>query len=453
MRKLFSIALLALTTYGAFAQNNKQFTKRPAIGIALVLQDFPTAGAIKASGLGPVLTGTAWKQTRNMNPGIAASYHAGFNDYIDYTVRVTGSFLNYPNTIVNRNLSFGQDRLLLEFDASAQVKLLSDNYWVSPYLSAGIGASKWKGYYGAFAPIGAGIQINFYDESFIFINNQYRQAISENTTSHMWYSLGVAGNIGKAKSLFTLLPVPSDIEVAKDLDTDGDGIMDTKDKCKDVVGIAKYEGCPVPDTDGDGINDDEDKCKDVPGVAKYQGCPIPDTDGDGINDDEDKCKDVPGVAKYNGCPVPDKDSDGVADEDDKCPDVAGIAENKGCPKIDEAIIEKIKYAAEKIYFATGKSNLLATSNKSLNSIAAILKDNADLKLDIEGHTDNTGDATKNQALSQKRADAVLAYLKAKGITEDRLVATGFGSEQPIAGNETPAGRQQNRRVELKVNNN
>jgi len=72
-------------------------------------------------------------------------------------------------------------------------------------------------------------------------------------------------------------------------DRDGDGIADIDDKCPDVKGLARYQGCPIPDTDKDGINDEEDKCPTVPGVARYQGCPIPDTDGDGVNDEEDKC--------------------------------------------------------------------------------------------------------------------------------------------------------------------
>jgi OmpA-OmpF porin, OOP family len=456
MRKIIFIAMLSVAAISVFAQNNTQFKKRPAIGIAFVLQDFPTAASIKSSGLGPTLAGTAWKKTRNMNPGIALSYHDGINDYLDYTVRLTGSFLNYPNTLVNNNLSFGQDRLLLEGDAGVQLKLLSDKYAVTPYLHAGLGVSKYKGYYGAIAPLGAGLQINLYDETFIFTNLQFRQAISENVTSHMWYSLGVAGNIGKPKPLFEALPIPTDLptkDLSADSDADGDGIMDSKDNCKDVIGTAKYNGCPVPDTDGDGVDDENDKCKNQAGTAKYNGCPVPDTDGDGIDDDNDKCKDVAGTAKYNGCPVPDRDNDGVEDDIDKCADEAGTADNNGCPKVADEIIEKVKFAAQKIYFDPGKSILLATSNKSLNSVVEILKANPDLMLDIEGHTDNTGVAEKNQVLSQKRAEAVLNFFKGKGISEDRLVATGYGADQPIAGNETADGRKQNRRVELKVKNN
>jgi hypothetical protein len=108
-------------------------------------------------------------------------------------------------------------------------------------------------------------------------------------------------------------------------DSDGDGISDPNDKCPNVIGLARYDGCPIPDTDGDGINDELDKCPGQAGTAKYDGCPIPDTDGDGINDELDKCPNQAGTAKYNGCPIPDTDGDGINDELDKCPSQAGTA--------------------------------------------------------------------------------------------------------------------------------
>lgn len=207
----------------------------------------------------------------------------------------------------------------------------------------------------------------------------------------------------------------------------------------------------MPDTDGDGINDDNDKCPTVKGLAKYNGCPVPDTDKDGINDEEDKCPTVPGVARYNGCPVPDTDKDGVNDEEDKCPTVPGVKENNGCPVIKEEVVKKVAASAKKIFFATGSSKLLAKSFKSLNDVAAILKEDAALKLDIEGHTDNTGSDKVNLPLSQKRAQSVYDYLTTKGgIDAGRLSHEGFGSSKPVADNKTAKGRGLNRRVEMKL---
>ena len=129
---------------------------------------------------------------------------------------------------------------------------------------------------------------------------------------------------------------------------------------------------------------------------------------------------------------------------------AGVAEefNAGIT----AYIEKINKAAASIFFATGSSILLAKSNAALNNVVAILKANPDYRVDINGYTDNQGNADKNKALSEARANAVKAYLLTKGIPQNRLVSTGHGTDKPIADNKTPAGRNKNRRVEMKVRN-
>ena len=233
-------------------------------------------------------------------------------------------------------------------------------------------------------------------------------------------------------------------------DTDNDGIIDSLDKCPTVPGIAKYEGCPIPDTDKDGIDDEKDKCPTVPGIAKYEGCPIPDTDKDGINDEEDKCPTVPGVREYDGCPVPDRDKDGIPDDQDKCPDVPGVAAQQGCPEITKEVEEKIQYAAKRVYFNTNSTKLLAKSFPALNDVVTILNENSSVKLKIDGHTDNTGTDEYNLKLSDGRAASVKTYLISKGIDESRIISEGFGETTPVADNKTAAGRQQNRRVEMKL---
>jgi len=226
-------------------------------------------------------------------------------------------------------------------------------------------------------------------------------------------------------------------------DSDKDGINDEEDKCPQVAGLAKYQGCPIPDTDKDGVNDEQDKCPQVAGLAKYQGCPIPDSDKDGINDEEDKCPSVAGLAKYQGCPIPDGDGDGVNDEEDKCPTIAGLPENGGCPTIN--------FKAENVQFVSGKSVLTTGAKTELNKLVKILnEDYPDVKVTISGHTDNTGKAETNQKLSVSRAEAVKTYLVGKKVSADRLVAEGFGADQPIADNTTTAGKAKNRRVEFRV---
>lgn len=240
-------------------------------------------------------------------------------------------------------------------------------------------------------------------------------------------------------------PMPEVKKVEAPKDTDGDGVPDKEDKCPIVAGVKYLNGCP--DKDGDGVTDAEDKCPTVPGYKVFAGCP--DTDGDGIEDSKDKCPTQPGVARLDGCPVPDTDGDGLNDDYDKCPTVKGTIANNGCP--DEVKVEvqkKLDLSARMILFETGSAVITKSSYKVLDEVAALLNNNASFSLNIEGHTDNTGDETKNVQLSQKRADVVKAYLAKKGVKEERMTAQGFGSAKPVADNATTEGKHQNRRVEL-----
>jgi len=101
-----------------------------------------------------------------------------------------------------------------------------------------------------------------------------------------------------------------------------------------------------------------------------------------------------------------------------------------------------------IHFDTGKAAILPDSEAALGEIVKLLQQNAELKLRVEGHTDNQGSAAANQALSEKRAQAVVAWLTAHGVAANRLTAKGFGQTKPIEDNGTEDGRAKNRRVEL-----
>ncbi len=114
-------------------------------------------------------------------------------------------------------------------------------------------------------------------------------------------------------------------------DRDQDGVQDSEDQCPDTLGVVENKGCPWPDSDKDGLNDREDSCVTEAGPMENKGCPWPDTDKDGVDDNTDKCKDVPGPAANNGCPYGDTDKDGINDDKDKCPETPGPIDNGGCP--------------------------------------------------------------------------------------------------------------------------
>jgi outer membrane protein OmpA-like peptidoglycan-associated protein len=115
----------------------------------------------------------------------------------------------------------------------------------------------------------------------------------------------------------------------------------------------------------------------------------------------------------------------------------------------DALSESGRVATQGIYFDTGSDVLRPESSGTLREIARMLEAHADLRLTIEGHTDDVGDAAANRALSERRAAAVKAALVASyGVDAARLQTAGLGDTKPAAPNATPEGRQQNRRVEL-----
>ncbi len=111
-------------------------------------------------------------------------------------------------------------------------------------------------------------------------------------------------------------------------------------------------------------------------------------------------------------------------------------------------INKNGFIALDIHFDTGKSTIKPESEPIVEQIVQLLKDNADLKLSVEGHTDNVGDAKSNLKLSEERARSVVGALTKAGIQGSRLSAAGFGQDRPVADNRSEEGRAKNRRVEL-----
>lgn len=231
-------------------------------------------------------------------------------------------------------------------------------------------------------------------------------------------------------------------------DKDRDGVLDRDDLCPEKPGDAEHKGCP--DTDGDGLYDNEDRCVEEFGPKDNFGCPYGDLDKDGIFDKEDRCPDTPGPKENQGCPYGDLDGDGVNDKDDECPNTPGLVENNGCPKLDEKEQEILDMAFENLEFESGKAVIRSSSYESLDSLAALLVKHPEWKLNIAGHTDAVGNDASNMRLSKNRSNAVKDYLNSRGVNEDRFIVEWFGETKPIAPNNTAAGRQKNRRVEMEV---
>lgn len=120
-------------------------------------------------------------------------------------------------------------------------------------------------------------------------------------------------------------------------------------------------------------------------------------------------------------------------------------------RVNEGI--KVTLNEQVVTFAYDSSALSATAQSNLDKLAKVLRDNPDTNINIYGHTDSRGTDEYNQGLSERRANSVRQYLISRGISSTRLFAMGVGEREPVATNDTDAGRAQNRRVEFAITAN
>ncbi len=202
-----------------------------------------------------------------------------------------------------------------------------------------------------------------------------------------------------------------------------------------VFGAKKQVTAPVApaivevDTDEDGVVDSKDKCPGTPKSISVDkdGCPK-DSDGDGVTDYIDKCPDTPKGVKvdFYGCPPQEK------------------AQEKAAAIVKAP--EKISISLE-IEFDTAKANIKPKYHEKIKKVADFMTTYPETTAVIEGHTDNVGSEASNLKLSAKRAESVKQYLVNKfKIDPKRLSTKGYGESQPIADNSTAEGRQKNRRI-------
>jgi OmpA-OmpF porin, OOP family len=135
---------------------------------------------------------------------------------------------------------------------------------------------------------------------------------------------------------------------------------------------------------------------------------------------------------------------------DHTPEPEPVAEPEPMPEPEPAPVQEFEpvVLSSEVTFAFDSAEIRPGAHQTLQDVATTLRDNPDLRVRIEGHTDSVGSPQYNVGLSQRRADSVRDFLVSQGIAEDRMTTRGYGEERPVATNETDEGRAQNRRVEI-----
>jgi outer membrane protein OmpA-like peptidoglycan-associated protein len=374
---------------------------------------------------------------------------------------------------------------------------------INPYVYAGFGVvhtniesmpphptpgAEVKGW-SAYSPFGLGVQFMTGDNIALEASGGYNykfsdklNAVEVDANDAYWsFSIGLTavGESGNADPDHDGLTNAQEKELGTDrkkADTDGDGLSDGEevntyktnalkddsdgDGLKDGDEVKVYRtDANKPDTDGDGLTDGDE-------VTKYKTDPLKaDTDGDGLSDGDE-------VTKYKTDALKaDTDGDGLSDGDEVNTrktdplkaDTDGGTVNDGTEvtngtnplnptddvKKEELVVEVGKaIVLDGVVFASGKSDLTPESESILEKAYNTLHQNPEVTVEIQGHTDNTGRRATNTKLSLARADAVKAWLVAKGVEEARITTKGFGPDKPIAPNTSAEGRQKNRRIEF-----
>jgi outer membrane protein OmpA-like peptidoglycan-associated protein len=248
-------------------------------------------------------------------------------------------------------------------------------------------------------------------------------------------------------------------------DNDGDGVMNRDDACPNVPGSKSNNGCP---SKAPKVSVVKEEPTPAPVVVQETPKPVETTPTEVVKTEPVKASPPPPIeapreevkvepVKVMPPPV-ERPKEEVKTEPvvvTAAPVSVTTTPTTTYPSSSTIVLDKneeetMNYAFQGVQFETAKAIIVPQSYKTLNDIVNILKKYPTYNLKIEGNTDNQGNKSANQQLSQRRAEACLGYFVSKGIAAERMTAVGLGSKRPIATNNTSEGRQKNRRVDFKL---
>jgi hypothetical protein len=196
MKRILLFVFALVLFEAGFAQSKTSNKKSKQLGIQFTGHDFETPADLNSKGMSFVLSDKKWSSFDRKKVGLAITYSEGLNEKFDFNARLGMSDVDY--TLSNKPYASSTgSRTFFELDANLFMKLLSNDHVVSPFISLGVGASLWKGYYAAYIPTGVGLQVNLFDETFLIVQSQYRIPVTGNSANNLFFSIGVSSVLDK----------------------------------------------------------------------------------------------------------------------------------------------------------------------------------------------------------------------------------------------------------------
>jgi len=208
MKRIICLLLLGCLVSQLSAQDNQE-TKPSTLVFHVFYNDFKTAQLIRTTSFKSVLDNHQWSKIGDMQMGFGFNYLKGLGRNVDFVATLDGSSMDY---LFKDGTSNGSSKFLLDANTQLNLKLLSDNHSLTPYLSGGVGFSSYQGKTGFYLPVGFGFQFNLHNEAFVFSSLQYRTALSSTVNNHFQYNLGIGTSIGRKKKV----KIPVVVEKAKE---------------------------------------------------------------------------------------------------------------------------------------------------------------------------------------------------------------------------------------------
>lgn len=198
-RKLTLLLVITFITFGAFAQTasnkivSKVGVKGQLIGLHFDLADFNGPSGIKDP-----ITGKVYPSFSAMDKGVSLSYWRGFCRYADLSVKVNCMMKDYRAQYYN--IPPNNSELGLELEPTLNIRPYGDNAKIAPFLTAGVGGGFYTSHFGAYVPVGLGLQANFNNTTYLFVQSQYKFTLTKKVLGdNLFYSIGFAENIGRDK--------------------------------------------------------------------------------------------------------------------------------------------------------------------------------------------------------------------------------------------------------------